>query len=208
MEIKYKRWTGLGLGVALTAGGLAACGGTETVDPPAAEEASDAPAETSSPAAGVAGHGGEGEGGEGEGGVSIAAAAQDPVVYNAALAITEAHVIAARDAYAEGETAAAGEMFAHPVSEVLFDMQAVFEARGVEARGDHRSLAGRVRTCSGRRLHSSCDRGRCGRRPNRACRGHVSHRRGERPIRTLPGWLRFLQSRRGDIPLPRKRDRG
>jgi hypothetical protein len=69
--------------------------------------------------------------GEGEGGVAIEAALTDPVVYNIALAVAEAHVLAARDAYRDGETQAAGEMFAHPVSEVLFDMEPVFEARGV-----------------------------------------------------------------------------
>ena len=79
---------------------------------------------------------GEGEGGEGEGGVSISAANTDPVVYNAALAITEAHIIAARDAHALGKTDAAAEMFAHPVSEVLFDMEEVFVARGVEDFSD------------------------------------------------------------------------
>ena len=61
----------------------------------------------------------------------IEAALTDPVVYNIALTVAEAHVLAARDAYRDGETQAAGEMFAHPVSEVLFDMEPVFEARGV-----------------------------------------------------------------------------
>lgn len=69
--------------------------------------------------------------GEGEGGVAIEMAATDPVVFNAALAITEAHILAARDAYAEGRTEAAAEMFAHPVSEVLFDMEPIFELREV-----------------------------------------------------------------------------
>ena len=74
---------------------------------------------------------GEGEGGEGEGGVAISQAASDPVVYLSALAITEAHVIAARDAFVLGENEAAAEMFAHPVSEVLFDMEPVFKQLGV-----------------------------------------------------------------------------
>ncbi|MEO0466548.1 MAG: hypothetical protein AAF216_08375 [Pseudomonadota bacterium] len=69
--------------------------------------------------------------GEGERGVSIAAAVTDPVVFQSALAITEAHIIAAPDAFAEGETGAASEMFPHPVSEVLANMAPVFKSRGV-----------------------------------------------------------------------------
>jgi hypothetical protein len=71
------------------------------------------------------------EGGEGEGGVTIDAAYTDPVVFKSALAIAAAHVLAARDAFAKGETTAAAEMYAHPVSEVLFDMEPVFKAQGV-----------------------------------------------------------------------------
>lgn len=102
---------------------MGACGGTDT--PTTEANADSAPAETHAPASLAA------TGGEGEGGVSIAAAMTDPVVYTSALAITEAHVLAARDAHAAGETRAAAEMFAHPVGEVLFDMRPVFEARGV-----------------------------------------------------------------------------
>ncbi len=69
---------------------------------------------------------------EGEGGVDIAAAASDPVVFMSALAIAEAHVLAARDAYAAGKKEEAASMFAHPVSEVLADMEGAFKARGVE----------------------------------------------------------------------------
>ncbi|MDZ7627667.1 MAG: hypothetical protein U5J99_04560 [Parvularculaceae bacterium] len=69
--------------------------------------------------------------GEGEGGVDIAAAATDPVVFKSALAIAEAHVLAARDAHAAGRREEAAEMFAHPVSEVLADMEGAFVARGV-----------------------------------------------------------------------------
>lgn len=134
MEIKIKRWSQLGLGAALAGGTLAACGG-EPAEAPAQEpetvaEAPIAPASTVGE--GEAGGEGEGEGGEGEGGVAISAAAADPVVFRSALAIAEAHVIAARDAFALGETEAAAEMFGHPVGEVLFDMQPVLEARGVE----------------------------------------------------------------------------
>ena len=52
-------------------------------------------------------------------------------MFRSALAVTEAHIRAARDAYAEGQQRAAGEMFAHPVSEVLFDMEPVFQQLGV-----------------------------------------------------------------------------
>lgn len=132
MKITLKYWTGLGLGAAIAGGALAACSDpgqgavetellvTDTTLPEALSEAGEGE-----------GVGGEGESGEGEGGVAISQAATDPVVYLSALAITEAHIIAARDAHALGETDAAAEMFAHPVSEVLFDMQPVFEQLGV-----------------------------------------------------------------------------
>lgn len=127
MDVTYKRWAGLGLGAALATTALTACSPAEpaaTPDAPAAESASaPAPAaETHEPAS---------QGGEGEGGVSIAAAAYDPIIYGSAIAIAKAHVIAARDAFAEGEHEAAAEMFAHPVSEVLADMAPIFEAQGV-----------------------------------------------------------------------------
>ena len=133
MDIKIKRWTHLGLGAALmTTTALTACSKPAATEEPAASEqpAADAPS-----AAEVEAKLGEANAaassGEGEGGVAIEAALTDPVVYNIALTVAEAHVLAARDAYRDGETQAAGEMFAHPVSEVLFDMEPVFEARGV-----------------------------------------------------------------------------
>jgi hypothetical protein len=63
--------------------------------------------------------------------VVVAKAATDPVAYRIALAITEAHIIAARDAFIAGRKDEAAEMFAHPVAEVLVDMQPVFERQGV-----------------------------------------------------------------------------
>ncbi|MEM0986613.1 MAG: hypothetical protein AAGJ32_10225 [Pseudomonadota bacterium] len=139
MDTKFKRWTTLGLGGAVATGLIAGCSGEPAEAP---EEAAEAVAEAAvaegAELGAVAGEGeggegeGEGEGGEGEGGVSIAAATSDAIVYNAALAITEAHIIAARDAYAAGETDAASAMFAHPVTEVLADMAPVFETLGVE----------------------------------------------------------------------------
>lgn len=127
MTFTLKTWTKLGLGAALASAALAACDAGEAGEAaePATAEIAEAAGETGE------GEGGEGEGGEGEGGVAIGAAATDPVVYGAAIAIAEAHVLAARDAHAAGETDAAAEMFAHPVSEVLADMEPVFAAQGV-----------------------------------------------------------------------------
>lgn len=131
MSKSYRAWTGLGLGLAIMSTGLGACGKAEA---PAAD-APEAAAEQAAPSAdaptieesveAVA------SGGEGEGGISLDQAATDPVIYGSALAVTEAHVIAARDAYALGETEAAAEMFAHPVSEVLIELEDLFNSRGV-----------------------------------------------------------------------------
>lgn len=126
MAEQTKRWTGLGIAALLAStAALSACGEVEQID---------TKTETKTQGAGVAagGEGGEGtEGGEGEGGVSIAAAATSPVVYQSALAIAKAHVFAARDAHAAGEINAAGEMFSHPASEVMYDMEPILQARGV-----------------------------------------------------------------------------
>lgn len=135
MNSTLKLWTQLGLGTALAGGLLAACGG-EAGGEGVTGEAGAAP-DTAATAgegeagAGGEGAGGEGAGGEGEGGVAVGDAATDPVAYGIALAVAEAHVVAARDAYAAGEKAAAAEMFAHPVSEVLLEMDPVFAKRGV-----------------------------------------------------------------------------
>ena len=134
MDIKIKRWTHLGLGAALvTTTALTGCGEPTVKEPAATEQlAADAPVSDAAVEAQLdAANGAASSSGEGEGGVAIEAALTDPVVFNIALTIAEAHVLAARDAYRDGESQAAGEMFAHPVSEVLFDMEPVFEARGV-----------------------------------------------------------------------------
>lgn len=135
MNSTLKLWTQLGLGTALAGGLLAACGGEAGGEGAASGEAG---AATSAATAGEGeGEGGAGEGeaaasgGEGEGGVAVADAASDPVAYGIALAVAEAHVTAARDAYAAGKKQAAGEMFAHPVGEVLLDMDPVFAKLGV-----------------------------------------------------------------------------
>ena len=137
MNSTLKLWTQLGLGTALAGGLLAACGGE------AGGESGGEGAQSAPEAAATAGEGeggaGEGEsgasaipaGGEGEGGVAVANAAKDPVAYGIALAVAEAHVVAARDAYAAGNKEAAAEMFAHPVSEVLIDMDPAFTKLGV-----------------------------------------------------------------------------
>lgn len=130
MNTTLKLWTQLGLGTALAGGLLAACGG-EAGGEGATGEAGATPGMAATAGEGEGGAGGEGEGGEGEGGVATAEAASDPVAYGIALAVAEAHVVAARDAYAAGRKEAAAEMFAHPVSEVLLDMDPAFAARGV-----------------------------------------------------------------------------
>lgn len=124
MRNTIKVWTQLGLGTALAGGLLAACSGE-------AGENADQPGNAHDTVGFAAGEGEGGGSGEGEGGVDIAKAANDPVVYRIALAVTEAHVIAARDAFVAGRKDEAAEMFAHPVSEVLVEMAPVFERQGV-----------------------------------------------------------------------------
>ncbi len=127
MNSSLKLWTQLGLGTALAGGMLAACSGEAGGEgSEGAGTAAVAPGET-----GAAG--GEGEGGAGgEGGVAVADAGTDPVAYGIALAVTEAHVIAARDAFAADQKDAAAEMFAHPAAEVLVEMDPVFAQLGVK----------------------------------------------------------------------------
>jgi hypothetical protein len=137
MNSTLKLWTQLGLGTALAGGLLAACGGEAGGEGAAGGEAGAAPTAAATAGEGEGGAGGEGEaavgaGGEGEGGVATADAATDPVAYGIALAVAEAHVVAARDAYAAGKKDAAAEMFAHPVSEVLLDMDPAFATLGVK----------------------------------------------------------------------------
>lgn len=137
MKQHFKRVTVLGLGLAVSGGLLAACEPASAPSESASSETQQAEnAQThghahdqstaQEPATSV------GEGGEGEGGVVVEDAGSDPVVFVSALAVAEAHVIAARDAHAVGEVESAGEMFAHPASEVLFDMEDTFQAQGVE----------------------------------------------------------------------------
>jgi hypothetical protein len=139
MNSTLKLWTQLGLGTALAGGLLAACGGEAGGGEGAASgEAGEAATAAAGEGEGEGGSGpGEGamatpSGGEGEGGVAVADAARDPVAYGIALAVAEAHVVAARDAYGAGQKQAAGEMFAHPVSEVLLDMDPAFTQLGVK----------------------------------------------------------------------------
>ena len=125
MTTSLKRWTQLGLGMALASSTFAACGASDpSNDAPAAELVAETPPIEAEAATSA-------EAGEGEGGVVMSEALTDPVVFLSILAITEAHIIAARDAHALGENDAAAEMFAHPVSEVLFDSADVFAQLGV-----------------------------------------------------------------------------
>jgi hypothetical protein len=64
-------------------------------------------------------------------GIDPARAASDPVVFLGALDVIAAHYVAGRDAYAAGQTQAAGEMFAHPISEVYADLEGVLTKQGV-----------------------------------------------------------------------------
>ena len=136
MNSTLKLWTQLGLGTALAGGLLAACGGEAGGEgaggePGAAPGSAATAGEGEGEGAGGEGEGGAAAGGEGEGGVAVGDAASDPVAYGIALAVTEAHVVAARDAYAAGKRDAAAEMFAHPAAEVLVEMEPVFAKLGV-----------------------------------------------------------------------------
>ncbi|MEE4316535.1 MAG: hypothetical protein V2I74_06085 [Erythrobacter sp.] len=143
MTSKLKLWTQLGLGTALAGGMLAACSGEgggeggEGGEGAATEAVAPGEAGEGEGGEGGEGSGGEGAGGEGEGGVAVGRADSDPVAYGIALAVTEAHVIAARDAFSAGKTDAAAEMFAHPAAEVLVEMDPVFAKLGVK---DFKSL--------------------------------------------------------------------
>lgn len=140
MNSTLKLWTTLGLGTALAGGLLAACAGESGGEAggegaTAGETGGEAAATAGEGESGAGGEGAGGEsaaGGEGEGGVAVSDAGTDPVAYGIALAVTEAHVVAARDAYAAGKKDAAAEMFAHPVSEVLLEMDPVFAKLGVK----------------------------------------------------------------------------
>lgn len=132
MKVTTKTWTTLGLATALAGAGLTGCSGEAGAGGEGGEAAQTGEAGAGGEAGEGEGEGGEGEGGEGEGGVAIGEAGTDPVVYGSALAIAEAHVIAARDAYLVGNKEAAAEMYGHPVAEVLADLDPVFNDLGVE----------------------------------------------------------------------------
>ena len=129
MKQQFKRVTAMGLGLVLTGGLASACSPASDTTTDQASEVASADTQTAAPATEQAAP--PGVTGEGEGGVAVEDASEDPVVFGAALAVAEAHVIAARDAHAAGEMDAAGEMFAHPASEVLFDMEETFRELGV-----------------------------------------------------------------------------
>ncbi|MET4130982.1 hypothetical protein ABIE62_000090 [Porphyrobacter sp. MBR-155] len=128
MKSTLKIWTQLGLGTALAGGVLSACSDEAGGEGSGGEGAG---TQAVAPGDSAATIGGGTAGGEGEGGVAVADAGHDPITYGIALAVTEAHVVAARDAYAAGEKQAAAEMFAHPAAEVLVEMDPVFAQLGV-----------------------------------------------------------------------------
>lgn len=133
MKVELKTWTGLGLATALMGASLSGCAGEGGEGESGEGGEAAQTAQTGEMGEGEGGEGGEGTGGEGgEGGVEIASAANNPIVYGSALAVAEAHAIAARDAFTAGKTDAAAEMFGHPVSEVLAEMDPVFAELGVD----------------------------------------------------------------------------
>ena len=137
MTTLHRRWTRLGFASALLGtSALSACNPSDAGQSPA-DTAQMSPSSDAAPSqleSGEAGEAGEGE--HGEGGVDVTLAAQDPVVFAKAMAVIEAHVRAAMDAAAIGETDAAGEMFAHPVSEILIDLEPVLPQYGVAPMED------------------------------------------------------------------------
>ena len=80
----------------------------------------------------ASGEGGEGgQGGEGgEGGFDPTAAASDPTVFLSALDVIRAHYLAGLAVVGENREAA-GELFAHPISEVYVNLEPVFLTLGV-----------------------------------------------------------------------------
>lgn len=126
MKLTPRLWLGVGVSVLAAGPALAA----STVDQPTV------PALAQLQVA-QGGEGGEG----GEGGVSAADAAKDPVAYLTALDVIAAHYLAGLDAYKAGDATAAGEMFAHPISEIYVDLEPVFAARSVKPFMDPMSKA-------------------------------------------------------------------
>jgi len=137
MTTLHRRWTRLGFASALLGtSALSACNPSDAGQSPA-DTAQMSPSSDAAPSQLESGEAGEAGGGEhGEGGVDVTLAAQDPVVFAKAMAVIEAHVRAAMDAAAIGETDAAGEMFAHPVSEILIDLEPVLPQYGVAPMED------------------------------------------------------------------------
>lgn len=116
---------------------------------PSAESGEKQTLATAAPAAGAAtparvqaqgGEGGEG----GEGGVDPERAARDPAAYLIALDVIRAHYLAGLGAYAAGDRRAAAEMFVHPIAEVYYTLEPIFEARGVPPFVDAMTEAGEL----------------------------------------------------------------
>jgi hypothetical protein len=131
MKFRARLWTSISAATLIAASGAVSGLAASTAD--GAAQAASGHDNAASFLAAVAGEGGEGEGGEGgEGGVDPAFAAKDPVLYLSALDIIRAHYLAGEAMLdVEGGREAAGEMFAHPISEVYIDLEPVFEAQGV-----------------------------------------------------------------------------
>lgn len=117
-------------------GGLAACGGEMGEDGSEhGQSVDDQTALTSNAGEGEGEGGGEGEnesGGGGQFGIDPDLARQDPVVYLSALEVIRAHYLAGMGALEDGGRSAAGEMFAHPISEIYVDLEDVVVGLGAE----------------------------------------------------------------------------
>lgn len=124
----------LGIGVSLTVPlGIAASAGT--AEPTVADAATlRPPTEPLREARADAAEGGElGEGGET--GIDPERARHDALAFLSALAVIEAHYAAGLAAYEAGLQGAAAQLFAHPIAEILVDLEPVLAERGVPDLG-------------------------------------------------------------------------
>lgn len=85
------------------------------------------------------------EGGEGgEAGIDTRLASEDPIVFVTALDVIAAHYHAGLAAYLAGAHQEAGEMFAHPLSEVYLDLGETIAKLGVADFGPQMSKASEI----------------------------------------------------------------
>ena len=131
MTFKPKRWTGLGLGLAvLGTGALTACGGEDgSVETEQASVSEDVQAEAATPVIAELGEGGEaGEGGEGG-----EAGHVDALPRHLRLAFMTGHVEAGLALFRAGEPGMAAKHLLHPVSETHAAERAGLDELGFQA---------------------------------------------------------------------------